>query len=329
MGHHGADDDGKPEGKYVHDDPVVDEALDWFTRLRNVEPDSVTRHEFESWLRRSPRHAEEYRSLEAIWGSSAFVMAVESLPVDPLPRRSRFGRRALRRAAAAALLLFSVGLWQYPALMIVLEADYSTKTGDRSIVRLPDGSTVMLNTASAVAVDFEDGLRSVRLLRGEAFFDVQHDQLRPFVVTANFGTVEVKGTAFAVRTDRTEDEVVLERGKVEVACLCDRSDRAELHPGEAVTVNASAMSAIRGSDPTQALAWRDGRIAFEDARLGDVLDELRRYYGSSIIVTDNRVNRLIVTGNYRLDNIEGAIRTLADAAGVGMTRIPGGLIILR
>lgn len=60
-----------------------------------------------------------------------------------------------------------------------------------------------------------------------------------------------------------------------------------------------------------------------------MLNELRRYYKPPVIVADNRVSRLIVTGNYRLDNIEGAIRTLADAAGVTMDRLPGGLIILR
>ncbi len=77
-------------------------------------------------------------------------------------------------------------------------------------------------------------------------------------------------------------------------------------------------------DASEALAWREGRIAFDNAKLGTVLGELQRYYSGRIVVLDSRVNRMLVTGNYRLDNVEGAIRTLADAAGVGMTRIPGG-----
>ncbi len=70
-------------------------------------------------------------------------------------------------------------------------------------------------------------------------------------------------------------------------------------------------------------------LFFENQPLGTVLNELRRYYVGTIIVANSRIGRLIVTGNYRLDRIEGAIRSLADAAGVGMARIPGGIIILR
>ncbi|MEO9340823.1 FecR family protein [Mesorhizobium sp. SB112] len=329
MGHQGADDSEKREDDYVHDDPVVDEALDWFTRLRNRESDSDTRREFVSWLNRSPRHEEEFRNLEAIWGSSSFLKAVKSLPVDPGIRRPRFSRWAMHGSAAAAAMLLAAGVWQYPSLIISWQADYVTVTGDQSTIQLPDGSTMMLNTASAVAVDFENGRRRVQLLRGEAFFDVQHDLHRPFVVKASFGEVEVRGTAFSVRTDAKEDDVFLERGKVQVYCLCDRSNQVELHPGEGVSVTASAVSPVRAQEGSETLAWREGRIAFETARLGDVLDELRRYYSGRIVVMDDRVNRMVVTGNYRLDNVEGAIRTLADAAGVGMTRIPGGLIILR
>lgn len=329
MGHNGADDDDKSQEDYAHDDPVVDEALNWFTLLRNREPDADTRRAFALWLMQSPRHEDEFRNLEAIWGSKSFIEAVRSLPVDPAIRRPRLSRWTIRVAAAAAVVLFAAGLWQYPSLKIAWQADHMTATGDQSTIQLPDGSSMILNTASAVALDFEAGRRSVKLLRGEAFFDVRHDPEHPFVVTANFAEVVVRGTAFSVRTENAEDDVVLERGLVQVSCLCDRSDKAELHPGEAVSVSATAVSSVRSADPSRSLAWREGRIAFEDARLGVVLDELRRYHGGQIVVIDDRVNRLVVTGNYRLDNVEGAIRTLADAAGVGMTRVPGGLIILR
>nr|WP_269214140.1 FecR family protein [Brucella pseudogrignonensis] len=304
--------------------------MEWFSRLRNQEPDATTRRAFEAWLSRSPQHEQEYRDLEAIWGSAPFIKAVQSLPVDPAIRGPRPIRWPVRGLAAAAVVLLVAGIWQYPSLVIAWNADYTTATGDQATVQLPDGSTMMLNTASAVAVDFDGGRRNVTLLQGEAFFDVRHDQAHPFRVTGHFGIVEVRGTAFSVRADTDEDEVVLERGKVQVTCLCDsRGGGAELNPGEAVTVTATEVSAVRFSDNAAQLAWREGRIAFSDARLGDVLSELRRYYGRSILVADERVNRLVVTGNYRLDNVEGAVRTLADAAGVEMTRLPGGFIILR
>lgn len=333
----GSDDRQIPDKEYAHDDPVVDAALEWFTRLRNVEPDALTRQKFDAWLAEHPRNEKEFRTLEEIWGSKPFISAVTSLDTPQLGayvseqsrRKPSSGWMRAGMSAAAAIVLVALGAWQLPNILLTWQADYITATGGHSTVTLPDGSTMVLNTASAVAIDFEGGRRSVRLLQGEAFFDVLRDPDHPFRVAGGYGAVEVKGTAFAVRTDENETEVVLERGLVEVTCLCDRGGQAQLHPGQSVIATPQALSSVRDTDAKRQLAWRDGRISFEGVPLGAVLAELRRYYGGNIFVADSRVNRLVVTGNYRLDNIEGAIRTLADAAGVSMTRIPGGIIILR
>src|SRR5262249_49959989 len=135
--------------------------------------------------------------------------------------------------------------------------------------------------------------------------------------------------AFAVRAESNADTVVLERGRVEVSRLADRSDHVQLGPGDTVTANDKTLSSVARGDPSELLAWREGRIVFENQPLSRVLAELRRYYGVTVVVIDSRVGNLVVTGNYRLDDVPGAIRTLADAAGVSMTRLPGGLIILR
>lgn len=321
--------DGKrPEGTYAHEDPVVDEALEWFARLRNTTPDPATRSAFERWLSQDPRHAEEYRQLEAIWDAPSFRKATESLPAAATARSRARGSGWSMRLAAAAVLI-AIGAWQYPAVMLRWQADYLTATGDQARIDLPDGSTMSLDTASAVKIDFEGGRRHVTLLRGEAYFDVEHNPDSPFRVTAHFGEVEVRGTAFSVRTDSEEDRVILERGFVNVSLLSDRRDQADLEPGQMILARAGELSAVMAADAESALAWREGRIIFVDQPLSKVLDELRRYYGGSVVVVDSRVNRLVVTGNYRLDNIEGAIRTLADAAGVTMHRLPGGIIILR
>jgi len=326
------------EGGFTHDDPLVDEALEWFICLRNGSPDAETRLAFERWRAQSPRHDEEYRNLEAMWDAPSFRKAAESLPIGArLPVAAGHGRRAdgpaprwtMRAAAAAAILLIAIGAWQYPAIMLRWQADYMTATGDRSTVKLPDGSTMTLDTASAVSIDFENGRRRVTLLEGEVFFDVRHDADHPFRVTGHFGEVEVRGTAFAVRADSEEDRVILERGRVNVSRLSDPADQADLEPGQVVLATARTLSTVTAADPGTALAWREGRVIFEDQPLSRVLNELRRYYAGTVIVADSRVNGLVVTGNYRLDDVEGAIRTLADAAGVTMNRLPGGIIILR
>jgi transmembrane sensor len=329
VGHQDAHDTGQTDSELTHADPVTDQALDWFARLRGAKPDGAAEAAFRAWLAEDPRHEAEFRELEALWNSKPFFDALKALPIDKAALMRPKRRFPMRAAALAASLLMAAGIWQYPALTIAFQADYVTATGSQTTVALPDGSTMMLNTDTAVALDFAAGKRDIRLLRGEAFFDVVHDPAHPFTVSGHYGAVEVLGTAFSVKTGDDEDEVVLERGRVRVLCLCENQGRAELAPGEAVSITASAVSSVHAADPSTALAWRDGRIIFENARLGTVLQELRRYHRGPIMVADERVNRLVVTGNYRLDNVEGALRTLADAAGVGFYRIPGGLIILR
>lgn len=322
------------EADFVHDDPTVDAALDWFTRLQAGKMDADLRARFETWLKQDSRHEREFRALEDIWGSKAFEHAVAGLATFDATVSTEAGddrrrRWPIKTIAAAASILVAAGAWQGPSVVLAWEADYITAPGEQSVVALADGSRMIMNTDTAVAMDFEGGRRSIRLLKGEAFFDVLHDADHPFEVVGAYGEVEVKGTAFSVRTDEAETAVVLERGRVDVTCLCSAGGEAQLQPGQTVTASAAALSEVANVDAGRALAWRDGRVSFDDVALGKVVAELGRYYRGRVFVMSARAERLVVSGNYRLDNIEGAFRSLADAAGVKMTRIPGGVIILR
>ncbi|MCX5581764.1 FecR family protein [Kaistia terrae] len=325
------------------DDVVADEALDWFARRRNATPVHAEQAAFRAWRQRSPRHAEAYDDLEALWELPAFVTAARGLPVAEPSQVNTSARRPVRRSAGiplarrlstrlgavAALLMLAVGIWQAPALLLRWQADYRTAAGDRATITLPDGSTLILNTASAVALDFEGGRRDVRLLQGEAFFDVLQDPEHPFRVAGEFGAVEVKGTAFSVRAGEAQDTILLERGRVEVRRVSQPNEQVTLEPGEQVVATVDALSAVEPADPAATLAWRQGRILFDDQPVATVLAELRRYRSAPIFVATRKADGFRVSGNYRTTDIEGALRSLADAAGVTLTALPGGVLILR
>ncbi len=330
----------KDEG-FTLPDPVMDAALNWFSLLQGYPDDVGLRARFQTWRSADPAHAKAFNEVAGVWelpelddiaseiGNTAGRATISGnvTSIERARPHRNFWTHAIMASAAA--ILVAVGIQQYPAMMLNWRADYQTATGTRDEITLPDGSRMTLNTASAVAVDFEGSKRSVTLLRGEAYFDVVADPSRPFTVAAAFSEVEVKGTAFSVRTDAERDTVLLERGIVDVARLPARADTTVMHPGETVMATATELSLVSNVDPIAALSWRDGRLIFENQPFEQVLGEIGRYYAHSIVVANGQVGRARVTGNYRIDNPERTIRSLAATVGGSVTRLPGGILILR
>lgn len=331
-------DDGQP---FVHPDPVTDAALNWLFALQGDPDDTRLRLEFETWRDSDPAHMEAFSIVSAAWNlpemdmvavdlvaSTGYAQRKHETAVLPFPNLQR-RKWAAGGMAVAAMALIAIAVQQYPALMLRWQADYLTAIGMRDEISLPDGSRMTLNTASAVSLDFEGAKRSVTLLQGEAYFDVVPNPSRPFTVTAAFSEVVVKGTAFSVRTEGVRDTIVLEHGHVDITRLQEKADKVSLEPGESITASATALSVATKVDATASLAWLGGMIVFEDKPLGQVLGEIGRYYSHPVIVANGALDQVRVNGNYRIDNPERAIRSLATAAGATATRLPGGILILR
>ncbi|AYD04579.1 transmembrane sensor (plasmid) [Neorhizobium sp. NCHU2750] len=318
----------------------MDAALDWFFRLQGEPGNRDLAARFEAWRVADPSHQKAFEAVGEAWELPEAEEVARNIaeqisgaevpePANVVPLRRP--RRAILPwlGAAAAAILLAIGVQQYPALRIQWEADYITDAGVQREVALPDGSKVILNTDTAIAVDFEGTKRSVRLLKGEAYFDVVHNPSRPFDVTAAFSQVEVKGTAFSVHRDDDEDAVALERGHVEVTSLGDPSEKVDLEPGQAITASASDISTVRSIDGAVAFAWLKGQVVFQDQSFKSVLHDLQRYYGHAVVRTGSAFDDVKVNGRYRLDDPELAIRSLATTVGASVTRLPGGILILR
>lgn len=152
---------------------------------------------------------------------------------------------------------------------------------------LPDGSRVWLNAESSLSYPGSFGGRDRRevTLQGEAYFEVAPDSLHPFVVETAALQTQVLGTSFNVRAYSPEDtRVTLLRGSVKVS---DRH-RGELllRPGEGTD---SSLDRKTVDDAEDCRAWTDGRFAFDDAPLVEIMRELGRWYNVDIVFTDREV----------------------------------------
>ncbi len=310
-----------------------DLALAWFTRLRG-NPTAADQEAFEQWLAATPANRAAWRRAEGLWsaaGEAGARVADEEAPklaayLEAMDRSKR--RKALRRTAGSLSIVLAIAaatLWlERPNFFQDLTADYVAARGERRLVALPDTSTVLLDADSALDVEFSTGERRVTLLRGTAFFSVARTGV-PFTVDAADGEVRVLGTQFDVRLDKGGAVVTLAQGKVEVEA---GEHVATLTPGEQVRFAARDIGPVSKPDLDAALAWREGRLIFNDARLADVVAEVARYRPGRVIITNDKLADWVVSGSLSLDDPDAALRSLQSSVGFTMRSVAGRLVIL-
>lgn len=313
---------------------VEETAIAWLTE-RDDGFSPARAREFAQWLRADPRHAAAIARLEQTLGlleelpqfraelNTEFNRTASVVPFPPAAAGppARAARRRPRMLAgiglAAALALGAVAVW--PKLRPSPETRYATTVAGYSRARLDDGSTLELNAASAVRVQFTAAERRVELTTGEAHFAVAHDTARPFIVSAGSIAVRAVGTAFNVRyaTDGAV-EVTVTEGKVRIGQTGPASSAAESAPlvsaGQRIVLPKRApLPAVEQVDPAAlraALAWQ-GRLAdFAEAPLADVVARFNSRSRIQLILSDPALADRRIGGSFALDEAEAFVRLL-------------------
>jgi transmembrane sensor len=226
----------------------------------------------------------------------------------PVPKRRAFQERA--RALPSVPARRRLPLWGAVAAVLVCvigggswwwltEANaYVTKVGEQRSTKLADGSFIYLNTDSKVEVNFSDKARSVRLVRGEAMFVVEHDSSRPFTVTAGETSVRALGTQFNVRRRSNGADVAVVEGTVQVTAL---DEPQQLAAGEETQVVKGRIAPKASRPVAEAVAWRQRRLVFHDAKLADVADEFNRYNRTKIRIEGDAARDIQLSGIFDAD----------------------------
>jgi len=251
--------------------------------------------------------------------------------------------------AIAASILLPVGL----LLAILLSSgsgDFwnphvkvlTTEVGENRTVPLEDGSQIMLGGNSRAEVALSKRVRTVNLQRGEAFFIVARDPVRPFKVRAGDTTVTAVGTEFNVRreSDRvivavTDGRVVVEPVSPIVPLALLREFKPKLRPvhvaaGEGTFAGEAGIEdASKLEDPSATTAWQTGRLAFRLQPLKYVLEDVNRYAAKPITVDDQSIGALIITGTVARDDIPHWIDSLEHAFGLRAVEEPERIVLRR
>lgn len=287
---------------------VLAEADRWFARLRTGNVTAGERTAFERW-RSDPEHAAAFAQTERLWdgiGALAGDPELEALSAqalratDPRRQRQRTGWRmplalAASLIACALVLVAGLGVFERAPPPVV----YATGPEQRDTVRLEDGSLLVLNADTVVAVRMGRDRRSLVLERGEAVFGVAHDPRRPFSVEAGNGTVTALGTRFQIRHEQANVTVTLLEGSVALERV-QGGERRKMVPGDQATYgdDASMPVALRLVDTDVTSSWTRGRLLFRATPLSEVVAEVNRYAGTPLRLEDPALGSLAVSGTF-------------------------------
>lgn len=312
-------------------------AAHWLLALEEAPDDVDLRRRFETWLAESPENAAAWAGVSDVYdaiGAPAYVAhraARESRPPTVASVTRLDGARARRRRfllpVAALALAACLALVILPGLLLQWQADHVTSVAESRSVMLDDGSSVRLAPSSAIEV-LGAGSRGVRLLRGEALFEVVPDSAHPFRVEAGGVETTVLGTVFDVRLLADGAFVAVRQGEVRVDRAAAPAVSERLKAGDWARVERGADVARGTVPPTEVAAWQRGQIVARDRAIADIVDEVGRSFQGVVLVTDGALARQRVTGVYNLDDPVAALRAAAGVHGGVVRQVSPWLIVV-
>jgi len=295
--------------------------------------------ELTAWLAADSRHAQAFAMVERMWTAidSQTMPSRASVPVAASAKAVRTWRRrwqwtrredAPRRGwtqGAVAASLAVIALWHFGDIGMRIRADVRTGVGEQQKIALSDGSVVLLNTGSAIALDYGRE-RRVRLLRGEAAFTVAAVRARPFIVETTEGTVTALGTRFLVRLEAEEARVAVTEHSVRVSPL-DAAWKV-VREGEALGFGRGRIGEPEAVGISDADAWTRGVIRVVNRPLADVVREIGRYHRGYVGIVGSSLARRPVNGVFHVDSPVRSIDAIEKSLGIRSTRIGDAAILL-
>lgn len=339
------------------DEKIEAEAAAWFTTMHSGDADKQTRARFEGWLHGDRAHKIAYREYEQVYRDVAYAAVEAGVDLDRALERNRrgpvpvfsawIGRPAFAGMIALAGLAGLVAVafvafdFRGAAPAGIVAPDFATKTAEIREITLEDSTVVTLGAKSQIAAEYTSAARKVTLLEGEAFFEVAKDPARPFYVTAQDTLVRVVGTKFDVKRSAGIVHVSVLEGVVEVmkpdnieraieTTDADEGDKQVLTAGERVSAaRRVALPEARQVNQAPPGAWREGRLAYEDASLAEIVSDLNRYYDRPIRIATSDVGDLRSTVAFNTSEIAQVFDVMEAIQPVEIDRSASGEIVIR
>lgn len=306
------------------------QAAEWFLLLRDGNTTDAQIAAWLEWTRADSRNAAAFERVSAVANglaeldpsSKAALAARYAATTRMAPASNKSLHRLAYAALAAGLVGIAVLLAGYYAIGITgakpaTGSTYAVGKAETRDVTLADGTQITMGAATRLEVDYTARERAVKLLEGEAYFQVVHNAQRPFVVNAGVVHLTDVGTEFDVRKTGNYVSVAVSKGAVAVDLASQGRGvvagvpLAELQPlvltaGHDISADGIALNDVRTATVNRddVASWRKGWLRFTDTPLPVVVANVNRYSKREIVITDPRVYQMHYTGTVYLNRID-------------------------
>ncbi|WP_432377924.1 FecR domain-containing protein [Duganella sp. P38] len=300
---------------------ALEQAAEWLVRLQDG-ASSADHAACEAWRSSDPQHALAWERAERLLGKLGALPPELAMPVlSRAPDRAR--RSAVTRIVALMLTVpASWAGWRY-AQSQPWSGELHTAVGEHRTTTLADGTTVTLNTASAIDVRFTETERRIVLRNGEILVrSSRQADARPLRVATAEGTMQPLGTVFNVRRHECSTGLAVLEGAVRITPANAGGAAQVIDAGSQTRFNASHIAPVRAADPAMT-AWTTGMLLADQMRLDELVGELSRYRGGLVRV-DPAVAGLRVSGAFPISDSERTLDMLISTYPVDAVQRPRG-----
>lgn len=323
-----------------------EQAQEWFIKLQ-AEPDNQPLlDQFKQWLEQEEEHETLYLETCLLWQDmgTATEKVVSSAKEDATKTQGSHCKletpKHVPKWFSKQRVLSALSVTTLVALVVALlpphlwySPDYFTTVGEQQTIRLADGSTLHLNSQSAVNVNYSDSFRSIELLYGEAFFEVAKSKTQPFRVSSQGVIATAVGTAFNVRQLEHEVQTTLTEGKLKVDFPRHNQEKIAsltLEAGQGVSFSKDTGSlSLTKNHELYLPDWKRHLLRLDDVPLSDVVTLLNRHYSQKLVLLDIDRRAEKITGVIPLGDLDLTLKMLNKSLHLEANTLFHRLVLLR
>lgn len=279
------------------------EAAHWLMRLHGHDDDPAERAALARWRASADANEKAWQQAQRL---RERLGALPSAVAAPVLARQPDRRQALKALVGIGVLPAAGWLAWQQVPWRAMSADLRTVRGEQRTLQLPDGTSLTLDTASAVDVTYTAEARTIFLRAGAAYLATAQDA-RPLSVLTLHGSARALGTRFSVALEEAATRVAVAEGAVSLQPLA----------GEPLVLQAGSQSRFDAHrcDPAAALAdgafaWTQGVLYADRMRLDSFADTVSAYR-RGMVRCDPRVAGLRISGSFRLADTTQILDMLA------------------